>query len=79
MKDLKQSTKQRFSGLDFAAREKVDAIWTKSEESTVRLVCVHPDEPTLKADSALMIREGRLEQVQVKGSLDWLEARKTLS
>lgn len=68
-----------FSGLDFAAREKVDAIWSENEESIVRLVCVHPDEPTLKADSAIMIREGRLEQVQVKGSLDWLEARKTLN
>ena len=67
-----------FSGLDFAAREKVDAIWSESENSIVRLVCVHPDEPTLKADSAIMISEGRLEQIQVKGSLDWLEARKTL-
>lgn len=68
-----------FSGLDFAAREKVDAIWSENENSIVRLVCVHPDEPTLKADSAIMIREGKLEQLQVKGSLDWLEARKTLN
>ncbi len=68
-----------FSGLDFAAREKVNAIWSENEDSTVRLVCVHPDEPTLQAESAIMIRDGRLEQIQVKGSLDWLEARKTLN
>ena len=44
--------------LDFAARDKVDQIWRENEEGIVRLVCVHPDEPTLKADSAVTIREG---------------------
>lgn len=69
-----------FSGLDFAARDKVDQIWREHEEGIVRLVCVHPDEPTLKADSAIAIREGKLEQIEVEnGSLDWLETRLSLN
>ncbi|HQZ30073.1 MAG TPA: ATP-binding cassette domain-containing protein, partial [Verrucomicrobiales bacterium] len=68
-----------FSGLDFAAREKVDEIWRENEEGIIRLVCVHPDEPTLKADSAIAIREGRLEQLEVNGVLDWMETRLSLN
>lgn len=68
-----------FSGLDFAAREAVDKVWSENQEEIVRLVCVHPDEPTLKADTALIIREGALEQLQVKGSLDWIETKEALS
>jgi len=69
-----------FSGLDFAARDKVDQIWSEHAEGIVRLVCVHPDEPTLKADSAVTIREGRLEQIEVRnGTLDWLETRLSLN
>jgi ABC-type multidrug transport system ATPase subunit len=69
-----------FSGLDFAARDKVDQIWSEHGEGIVRLVCVHPDEPTLKADSAIAIREGRLEQIEVhNGTLDWLETRTSLN
>jgi ABC-type multidrug transport system ATPase subunit len=68
-----------FSGLDFAAREKVDEIWRENEDGIVRLVCVHPDEPTLKADSAIAIREGRLEQLEVNGVLDWMETRLSLN
>ncbi len=68
-----------FSGLDFAAREQVDEIWREHTEGIVRLVCVHPDEPTLKADSALAIREGRLEQLPVDGTLDWMETRLSLN
>ncbi len=68
-----------FSGLDFAAREKVDEIWRENTEGIVRLVCVHPDEPTLKAESALAIREGRLEQIPVNGVLDWMETRLSLN
>jgi len=68
-----------FSGLDFAARDKVDQIWRENEEGIVRLVCVHPDEPTLKADSAVTIREGRLEQLEVNGTLDWMETRLSLN
>lgn len=68
-----------FSGLDFAAREKVDEIWRENDEGIVRLVCVHPDEPTLKADSAIAIREGRLEQLEVNGVLDWMETRLSLN
>jgi ABC-type multidrug transport system ATPase subunit len=69
-----------FSGLDFAARDKVDQIWSEHAEGIVRLVCVHPDEPTLKADSAITIREGRLEQIEVlNGTLDWLETRLSLN
>lgn len=68
-----------FSGLDFAARDKVDEIWREHTEGVVRLVCVHPDEPTLKADSAIAIREGRLEQLHVDGTLDWMETRRSLN
>jgi ABC-type multidrug transport system ATPase subunit len=69
-----------FSGLDFAARDKVDQIWSEHGEGIVRLVCVHPDEPTLKADSAIAIREGKLEQIEVhNGTLDWLETRTSLN
>ncbi|HRQ88348.1 MAG TPA: ATP-binding cassette domain-containing protein [Bacteroidia bacterium] len=68
-----------FSGLDFAAREKVDEIWRENTAGIVRLVCVHPDEPTLKADSALAIREGRLEQLPVNGTLDWMKTRLSLN
>ena len=68
-----------FSGLDFAARDAVDEIWTDKEDEMIRLVCVHPDEPTLKADSALLIRDGNLEQLDVDGSLDWMETKEALS
>lgn len=68
-----------FSGLDFAARNKVDEIWDQHRQDIVRIVCVHPDEPTLKADSALLIHDGVLERVEVDGSLDWLETRTALN
>lgn len=68
-----------FSGLDFAAREKVDEIWRENNDHIVRLVCVHPDEPTLKADSALIIRHGMLEQLDVDGELDWTETKQSLN
>lgn len=68
-----------FSGLDFAARDAVDEIWMEKEDEMIRLVCVHPDEPTLKADSAILIRDGKLEQLEVDGSLDWMETKEALS
>lgn len=68
-----------FSGLDFAARERVDEIWHENTDQIVRIVCVHPDEPTLKADSALIIREGALEQLEVEGELDWMETKHSLN
>lgn len=68
-----------FSGLDFAAREMVDTIWREHTEGIVRLVCVHPDEPTLRADSAIAIRDGRLEPIPVQGTLDWMETRLSLN
>lgn len=68
-----------FSGLDFAARDFVDEIWTEKETEMIRLVCVHPDEPTLKADSAVLIRDGKLEQVDVEGTLDWMETKEALN
>lgn len=68
-----------FSGLDFAARKAVDEVWKENQENIVRIVCVHPDEPTLRADTALVIRDGELEQLQVKGSLDWMETKESLS
>ena len=67
-----------FSGLDFHARDEVDAIWNENSEDVVRLVCVHPDEPTLQAESAIVINEGEIRQLPVDGSLDWFETRKSL-
>ncbi len=68
-----------FSGLDFAARENVDTIWRENSENIVRLVCVHPDEPTLQADSAVIICDGELKQLEVDGTLDWMETRHSLN
>lgn len=68
-----------FSGLDFHIREEVDAIWNENSNNVVRLVCVHPDEPTLQAESAIVINEGALTQLDVAdGALDWFETRKEL-
>ncbi len=68
-----------FSGLDFHVREKIDEIWNERGSEVLRLVCVHPDEPTLQADSALVISEEIMEQVKVDGMLDWFETRKSLN
>lgn len=69
-----------FSGLDFHVRNEVDAIWTENQENVLRLVCVHPDEPTLQAESALLISEGRIQQHHAAGGwVDWMETRKTLN
>lgn len=68
-----------FSGLDFHVRDEVDAMWRENSENVVRLVCVHPDEPTLQAESAVVINEGRIDQLEVDGALDWFETRKSLN
>ncbi|MCP5540514.1 MAG: ATP-binding cassette domain-containing protein [Akkermansiaceae bacterium] len=68
-----------FSGLDFHVRDEVDAIWNENRENIVRLVCVHPDEPTLKAESAVLISDGEIRQLEVEGALDWFETRESLN
>ncbi|MCF6314198.1 MAG: ATP-binding cassette domain-containing protein [Verrucomicrobiales bacterium] len=69
-----------FSGLDFHVRDEVDAIWRENSEGILRLVCVHPDEPTLKAESALIISDEKISHLPVVGGeLDWFETRKNLS
>ncbi len=68
-----------FSGLDFHVRDEVDAIWNENSDDTVRLVCVHPDEPTLKAESAIVISDGEIRQLGVDGALDWFETRDSLN
>lgn len=68
-----------FSGLDFHARQQIDDIWEENRDGIVRLVCVHPDEPTLKADSALLIRDGKIEHLAAHGALDWLKTRESLN
>lgn len=68
-----------FSGLDFHVRDEVDAIWNENSDGMVRLVCVHPDEPTLKAESAIVISDGEIRQLEVDGALDWFEARESLN
>ncbi len=69
-----------FSGLDFRIRDEVDAIWRENRDGVLRLVCVHPDEPTLRAESALIISEEKMTRLEVEdGQLDWLETRKSLS
>ncbi|MCB1085575.1 MAG: ATP-binding cassette domain-containing protein [Verrucomicrobiae bacterium] len=68
-----------FSGLDFHVRDEVDAIWRENSNGVVRLVCVHPDEPTLQAESAIVINDGAILQMEVDGALDWFETRKSLN
>ncbi|MBL9152589.1 MAG: ATP-binding cassette domain-containing protein [Verrucomicrobiales bacterium] len=68
-----------FSGLDFHVRDEVDAIWRENSDGVVRLVCVHPDEPTLRAESAVVINDGTIRQLEVEGALDWFETRKSLN
>ena len=68
-----------FSGLDFHVRDEVDQIWEENSENIVRLVCVHPDEPTLKAESAIVINDGEIRQIEVEGDLDWFDTRKSLN
>lgn len=68
-----------FSGLDFHVRDEVDAMWRENADGVVRLVCVHPDEPTLRAESAVVINDGAIRQLEVDGALDWFETRKSLN
>jgi ABC-type multidrug transport system ATPase subunit len=68
-----------FSGLDFHVRNEIDDIWHENNENHVRLVCVHPDEPTLKAESAIVISDGEIRQLDVDGALDWFETRESLN
>lgn len=68
-----------FSGLDTFARQEIDAIWRDSDGTVLRLVCVHPEEPTLRAQSAILIRDGIIEPVETGGELNWLETRKCLN
>ena len=68
-----------FSGLDFHVRDEVDAMWRENSDDVVRLVCVHPDEPTLQAESVILINDGQITQEEVDGSLDWFETRKDLN
>ena len=68
-----------FSGLDFFARKEIDAIWRENSKNVIRLLCVHPDEPTLQAESAILIHDGSIEQVMAEGQLDWLKTRTKLN
>lgn len=69
-----------FSGLDFHIRDEVDAIWRENHSGVLRLVCVHPDEPTLRAESALIISGEKMTLLEVEGGqLDWLDTRENLS
>lgn len=68
-----------FSGLDFHVRDEVDSIWNENKQGVLRLVCVHPDEPTLRAESALIISGEKMTHLEVEnGRLDWFETRKEL-
>ncbi len=69
-----------FSGLDFQVRDEIDLIWHENQDEVLRLVCVHPDEPTLRAESALLINDEKITRLDVEdGRLDWFETRKHLS
>jgi ABC-type multidrug transport system ATPase subunit len=68
-----------FSGLDFHVRNEIDDIWSENNDNHVRLVCVHPDEPTLKAESAIVISDGEIRQLDIDGALDWFETRESLN
>jgi ABC-type multidrug transport system ATPase subunit len=68
-----------FSGLDFHVRDEMDRIWQENRDNIVRLVCVHPDEPTLKAESALLITDNEIRQEDTNGEIDWFETRQSLN
>ncbi len=61
-----------FSGIDFHTREKIAKMWVDSDHEHVRIICIHPDEQTLQADSALTINNGKLEWSSTEaGVIDW--------
>ena len=68
-----------FSGVDFHIREEIGKIWNECERKHIRVICLHPDEPTLKADGALVITDNELNWRPVDGSLDWLSLKPELN
>ncbi len=67
-----------FSGIDFHIREEIGKIWRESSQQHVRIICVHPDEQTLEADSVMVINEGSLSWSPVETYIDWNTLKPTL-
>jgi ABC-type multidrug transport system ATPase subunit len=67
------------SGLDFVARDLVRSWWRERKEGVCRIVSHHPDDATLEADAALVIRENTVGLVKsTDGVLDWSGLRHSL-
>jgi len=66
-----------FSGIDFHVREEIGRIWREGHQH-LRIICVHPDEQTLEADSVMVISEGALSWKPVDTYIDWNGLKPTL-
>jgi len=66
-----------FSGIDFHVREEIGKIWREGPDH-LRVICVHPDEQTLEADSVMLINEGALTWSPVDTYIDWNSLKPTL-
>ncbi len=67
------------SGLDFVARDIVRSWWRERRTGVCRIVSHHPDDATLEADAALVIRENTVGLVKPEdGILDWSGLRHSL-
>ena len=67
------------AGLDFVARDIVRSWWRERKEGVCRIVSHHPDDATLEADAALVIRENTVGLVKsTEGTLDWSGLRRSL-
>ncbi len=66
-----------FSGIDFHVREEIGKLWREGPQH-LRIICVHPDEQTLEADSVMVINEGALSWSPVDTYIDWNTLKPTL-
>ncbi len=67
-----------FSGIDFHIREEIGKLWREASQEHLRIICVHPDEQTLEADSVMVINEGSLSWSPVETYIDWNTLKPTL-
>lgn len=67
------------SGLDFVARDLVRSWWRERRTGVCRIVSHHPDDATMEADAALVIRENTVGLVKLENRiLDWSGLKNSL-
>ena len=67
-----------FSGIDFHVRDEIGNMWREGAHRHLRIICVHPDEQTLEADSVMTINRGTLSWDPVDSFIDWNHLKPTL-